>query len=482
MVSTILSVLSRKLPKPKPLSIGPGQNTVNRNWLEVLDWQPWKEFTLNKLQSIYRDVLEAPWKDAPDEPRCSELDLTFGDENGFEMQVLQKAVIDIVNQALRQASVVYGKRGQLNIGRWGRCGYESDSRLHPDWALVNELEFDGAKFIAILPGDSKVAARWTLAMYGVDGEQWALPISQVLTYANYVQCRYGFLITDDELVVLRFTREPVGPGIATTRQLRTGGTQSHQRVTSDVSQLSESIKALSLSFGSSGGQSYVESGRGFEYLSPEYQVIPWGNHGSRLTVRLGLFCLCLMAGYGSSDVRTRYPKLNTWWRQTTGAYRHNTSGLTKRKLGPRDKVEDPDAEEANADGEEDGEQGSLYDELDEQAAGAFPAVSPHEEPDGEAPPPAEDSKGKRRAEGRNDQVRNTKAKTSHIPNLDPGSTRMFLVKIYEEGGKYFFGDDTAPPEEVDTSAWYQANYEGYSVMVFETGSVIYWIYERDCPW
>jgi hypothetical protein len=32
--------------------------------------------------------------------------------------------------------------------------------------------------------------------------------------------------------------------------------------------------------------------------------------------------------------------LNTWWRLADGTFGHNTSGLTKRQLGPGDKMED----------------------------------------------------------------------------------------------------------------------------------------------
>jgi hypothetical protein len=40
-----------------------------------------------------------------------------------------------------------------------------------------------------------------------------------------------------------------------------------------------------------------------EYQPPKYQAIPWSNKGKGvLTVRLALFYLCLMAGYGDSTI------------------------------------------------------------------------------------------------------------------------------------------------------------------------------------
>ncbi|KAK5637588.1 hypothetical protein RRF57_013303 [Xylaria bambusicola] len=38
-----------------------------------------------------------------------------------------------------------------------------------------------------------------------------------------------------------------------------------------------------------------------------------------------------MAGYGMSDIHTRYCKLNTWW-QWDGSFQHNTPGFMKHRL------------------------------------------------------------------------------------------------------------------------------------------------------
>jgi hypothetical protein len=190
--------------------------------------------------------------------------------------------------------------------------------LNSDWALIRDDRFlENGSFANLLPGDTKLSARWQPDLYTTNREQWERTIRQVLSYSNDAQCRYGFLIADNELVVFQFAREHVGPGLATTRGVRTPhASQTHQRLHSDDSQLSSSLQAMSVSMSmsidSSGGRSYVESGKGFEYQDPKYQLIPWTNSGKGvLTVRLALFYLCLMAGYGSGDVRTQYPELDT---------------------------------------------------------------------------------------------------------------------------------------------------------------------------
>ncbi|KAK4233266.1 hypothetical protein C8A03DRAFT_39039, partial [Achaetomium macrosporum] len=182
-----------------------------------------------------------------------------------------------------------------------------------------------------MAGDTKLSARWHPDLRQTNQEQWARPVKRVLTYSDSVQCRYGFLITDNELVIFQFAREYVGLGIGATRSPRQ---PQHRRGPSTVSELSDSVRAMSIS---SRTQSYVESGKGLEYQSPKYRVIPWANQGeSDLTVKSALFHLCVMAGYGSGHISTSYPKLSTWWYLSDGRVRHNTSGFIKMKPGAKD--------------------------------------------------------------------------------------------------------------------------------------------------
>ena len=240
--------------------------------------KPWGEFRYAKLRSIYRDIVDAPWKNAPDRADLSVLDSTYGDEDGFKHRILSREIVPVVNRALRHAQKLYKHANELNIGRRGRCAYNEDDRLNPDWTLIRDDRFlENGSFANLLPGDTKLSARWQPDLYTTNREQWERPIRQVLSYSNDAQCRYGFLITDNELVVFQFAREHVGPGLATTRGVRTPhASQAHQRVHSDDSQLSSSLQAMSVSMSmsidSSGGRSYVESGKGFEYQDPKYNT------------------------------------------------------------------------------------------------------------------------------------------------------------------------------------------------------------------
>lgn len=78
----------------------------------------------------------------------------------------------------------------------------------------------------------------------------------------------------------------------------------HQRVASDDSVLSEGMTAMTFASESS----YVPYPNS-DTFHARYQVIPWSASGrKRLTVRLSLFMLCLLAGYGPKGLQ-RWPEL-----------------------------------------------------------------------------------------------------------------------------------------------------------------------------
>ncbi len=200
MPETILSVLTQGNPTPNPWHVGPAPNTVGREWLGFGNWTTWKEFKYNKLRSIYNEITDAPWKNRPATIEWSLLDLTYGNEDGLEQQILSRETILTVNSALSHAQAVCGQPGQLHLGRRGRCTANEDARLKPDWTLVrSDAVLPDGYYANIMPGDTKLSARWT--PFDTSNIQWKLPVQQVLTYSNDVQCRYGFVITDSDLVV-----------------------------------------------------------------------------------------------------------------------------------------------------------------------------------------------------------------------------------------------------------------------------------------
>lgn len=93
---------------------------------------------------------------------------------------------------------------------------------------------------------------------------------------------------------------------------------------------------ICLSLESSGAASYrSRNPSDREYLHPEYAIIPWDAHGGKkLTIKMALFCLCLMAAGGEGSIGTTYPPLDTWRSEAPQGFRHNTSGRHVEILPP----------------------------------------------------------------------------------------------------------------------------------------------------
>ena len=91
--------------------------------------------------------------------------------------------------------------------------------------MVTAGDSQQGKYFNMLPGDTKLSAKWSPGMrYSPDpGErgQWSLVVSQISHYSSKLDTRYGFIITDKHLVVFRVAREVIGSGLASTRARRT---------------------------------------------------------------------------------------------------------------------------------------------------------------------------------------------------------------------------------------------------------------------
>ncbi|KAH7016475.1 uncharacterized protein B0I36DRAFT_337834 [Microdochium trichocladiopsis] len=172
-----------------------------------------------------------------------------------------------------------------------------------------------------------------------DVEQRNLPVSQVLTYAHLIGSRYGFIITQSHLVVLRFCQEPIGAGTALSRPRRSGAGQGFsQSIYSGSTDISSAMENMSLD---TGYISYVDQTD--DYFPPEYCSIHWNTHGKQnLTIKLALACLCLLAVIGPRDIHDRpYPPLDSWVAAVPEGYFHVTTGQYKKRLDKSDRYHQP---------------------------------------------------------------------------------------------------------------------------------------------
>ncbi|KAM3548641.1 hypothetical protein MY1884_009091 [Beauveria asiatica] len=315
---SLLHVLTEPNVKVDSSLVAPGSNTTVNTYFVAEDWVPWPEFSYSTITHIFQAELAENYQGSPS-PLPLKEDLRVVNEDVFD-GLLQRFEIPVVNYALHWLG------GQCHYGKGSRCG----TAYKPDWSLVcpRSLDEDGW-YTNLVPGDTKLHAKWRPEMRD-DGEdvhyvEWQKVVAQITNYMAYHGSRYGFVITEANLVVFRLTRRPIDAGIATSRSRRLN--QSHVRYPSDVT------------MGSSDGSFVDDNPLTWAYYYPQYVTIPWSASGRQLTVKLALWALAMMAAHGGNSLEYSYPGLDTWCRTTNG-YVHNASGTEKAKLGKKDKLQD----------------------------------------------------------------------------------------------------------------------------------------------
>ncbi|KAK3292825.1 uncharacterized protein B0H64DRAFT_202116 [Chaetomium fimeti] len=346
---TILSELGVKLPTLDNSRALSGRNTRpadDRDWPEVGDWQLWADFNYENLRSIFRPIVEEPWPNAPSDHRLPNIDpmeRELFDEKSLESH-LTKHTMPLVNAALVRANTRL-HRSQDDRGHLWASGRGGGILGKPDWSLCSpNRKQPSGKYVNLVPGDTKLSTKWKPGMKDTNPGEWALPIRQVMSYSRDLKVRYGFVITDQYLIVLRFSRFDIEDGIAQGMSRR--GVTVHQTEGQHSSGASNA-QSRPPSAASGSTASHATSGRDSspysdgeptnEWRAPQYQAIPWSSHNSTtgkssdtkshvLTVRLALFYLSLLALSGSDiSIGGDYPPLDSWTRTKTG-YVHNATG------------------------------------------------------------------------------------------------------------------------------------------------------------
>ncbi|KAI1157282.1 hypothetical protein F5B18DRAFT_670783 [Nemania serpens] len=334
---TILDILTRPNPKPIRDNLKPGGNTeIETNINVPEDWRPWDGFTYEALTNLFRTQLYSPYRGHEQTLRPLKQDLTLFQEDTVE-DFLRRFVVPDVNSCLDQ------EESKPHFGRGSRCGDDAD------WSLISPMFVDEqGKFLNFLPGDTKVSSKWHSEM-GND-TSWGTaksrsterqkPVDQIVTYMARNGQRYGFLLTDEEVVVFRISRRYMGEGLATDRPQRqvTFSISSHQRQVSGASD-------ISMASGTTSSQelSYVDdNGENWDYNSPEYLAISLNEDGpSCLTAKLALWFLAMMAVCGESNIDYEYSPLDSWRVNPQGGITHVTHGGTKDAPETNDVLQEP---------------------------------------------------------------------------------------------------------------------------------------------
>ncbi|KAI4212011.1 MAG: hypothetical protein LQ351_005193 [Letrouitia transgressa] len=308
---SLLTFLRQSNPKIKR---GGGPRATNTTcegvyWETPTAVKPWKDFNLVSLNAMYggclREVLRQNYNlrdytHIPKFPFCE-----IYNENTFEALLLQWNH-PVISDALAKAQdcseghlsrdPIYMARGGLakvlEQGPTSKGTEERKGYKRPDWAGIFrskswEPQLDmSTKYINVLPGDTKLSKNWKSKdippgpTRGWKRNNILYPLNQIYTYCIRANGRYGYVITDEELVVVRVRG-------------RLDLNQNSSDESKDSTKYSETLHSGIL----------------------EYRAIPWAWHDSStdtewdgLTVNLALWFLHLMAA-AERGIEARYVPL-----------------------------------------------------------------------------------------------------------------------------------------------------------------------------
>ena len=283
-----------------------GSNTKSRgnNWIEPQEIALWEDFNVDSLTAIYNgdlnEVLQCVLPDLhdhrpmPQYPFCE-----IRDEDSLN-SLLIKWNHSTVTDALAAAQKYRQDPQQIYMVKGSQADYPGSlSNFRPDWAGI-VLPTSVTKPPTILPGDTKLKIKWSSSWIkqgpinpGYKEKDWKNPLSQIFTYCTWANTRYGYIITDAELVVVR-----VRPGSET-----------------DLQSVIDAPNNLRPNDGSPASQA-----QRFGIL--EYKAVPWDNGGegpqdgsAKMTVNLALWWLHMMAAK-SNGIENRYLSLRDLARDT----------------------------------------------------------------------------------------------------------------------------------------------------------------------
>lgn len=356
---TIREYLNR--PNPE-LVILPNAASSSRDssaaWPNIDAWQNWTDFVVDAIEVLFGAFLDTRF-DLADVPPLPKAQRFIRDERSFEF-VLTRWNNIIVNEALRVA----GEYFNIEKVYWtvGSVVGDTGTIIRPDWAAVTNGMLSGdVMWSSLVPGDTKFSKESFLTTGPGSSndnsrsrdddelpqsspllsderyrrEHFRACLEQVNYYAFRYKTRYCYIISNQELVILRRTLDlpaSSSTAIATTRarrQLQAGDTTPTPRrktfasptfTSTSSPPFAPSLISVSRQLLSSDPQDdipsssfshsvYSEHGRPDENMAnPDFVSIPWKTEQG-LTINMALFALHVLASL-SCSVKDEYPELH----------------------------------------------------------------------------------------------------------------------------------------------------------------------------
>ncbi|KID95596.1 hypothetical protein MAJ_08455, partial [Metarhizium majus ARSEF 297] len=342
----------------------PGPNTTVITTLEIDTWENWSEFTFENIMAIFGNLLSRDYL-GQKEPVAMERDVEVYNEESADGG-LRRFPFPVINSALGSLTEV-----REDAPYYGYGTRVKGKGMKPDWSCISNLAKMDSGYINLVPGDTKTSAKFNPDMLQSNLEEWRKVVIQLATYADGHRVRYGFIVTDKLVVVLRFVREVSARGVGANLPQRSTRTKGSTRDPTPQSSSESEITS---------NQSSQDYGRGQD-LRAEFKAIRWSTHGrGKLTAKLALFALAMMSLHGDNYIASRYPKINSW-RGGPDGIRHNTSGefrkMEKRGLvmdepegeepkSMEPKGKEPEGEDFEGDDEEDDEEDNEEDNEEDE--------------------------------------------------------------------------------------------------------------------
>ncbi|KAL6715420.1 hypothetical protein ACLMJK_006381 [Lecanora helva] len=225
----LLNYLTKGNPRLNITACSKGRNTKSTKaypWDQPTFIVKWREFEYEALLSIYggklRDVLGQSFElenfHVPRVPFCQ-----IHDENSLDSLIIkwnQSMTSKALTAAQRHLKVHHSETVYFCKGGQAQWPREAEIKKRPDWAAVKgfTLARESAQEVRnVLPGDTKLSKKWSSDRINPGDlddiefeDDWYQPLSQIFTYCVRSNARYGYLITDKELVVVRVSpRDPL---------------------------------------------------------------------------------------------------------------------------------------------------------------------------------------------------------------------------------------------------------------------------------
>ena len=346
---TISQYLRRPNPTVDSTYSRAGSNTANTKYPPLGGIRNWTEFSAAVLRPLYRSVLDQT-ANFPAPQTLSSFELEVHDEDSLE-HILSKTIISEVSTALREAWRYCHRSWSedyqcVDAGRGGRAKADNeDSQYRPDWAAVQSgcMNNAGTAYFNLCPGDTKLSSKWG-SRFSNQEIIFNPSLTQIQFYCGELyNVRYGYVITQAELCVVRVSREDIGSGLAEGRPARLRACSSLQPAdssgrSSSLSSMSGISPTPSLSRQAPTSSSWQEEHPNTDYRPIEVKFIPWvQNDQKNLSVKEALFFLHMMAGAPRVDtkVQSDYWPFDSWVVLESGKYRHNTTGQVTEKRPPQ---------------------------------------------------------------------------------------------------------------------------------------------------